>query len=39
MSDLVLVSASRMRHIEPFSLRSLGLPRVDDRREVRESFI
>ena len=34
MSDLVLLSRTQMRRIEPFFPRSRGLARVDDRRVV-----
>ena len=34
MPDLVLLSVAQMRRIEPLSLRTRGLPRVDDRRVI-----
>jgi transposase len=34
MSDLILLSLTQMRRIEPFFPRSRGLPRVDDRRVI-----
>ena len=34
MTDLVLLSRTQMRRIEPFFPRSRGLPRVDDRRVI-----
>jgi putative transposase len=34
MCDLILLSLTQMRRIEPFFPRSRGLPRVDDRRVI-----
>ena len=34
MSDLILLSRTHMRRIEPFFPRSRGLVRVDDRRVI-----